>query len=131
MSIPVLVWQSRRYCNGDDEWTEWAPSSFEEVKRRAGDNCFQFQMVEVNPKTEEEKVEINDIQVYEVLHTSSVLMDTFDRHILEHVAVSHTPELKEAATKTLEAMHDFYQLVGNYSRDLAIAKEAQLPKDNK
>ena len=65
-----------------------------------------------NVEEEPPPVEITEFHLHEVLHTASIIENMFDTHIVEHVAVSQSSVLKEAAEKASQALHDFYQLVG-------------------
>jgi hypothetical protein len=49
---------------------------------------------------------------HEALHTTSVLMDSVDRHIAEHPAVLADRELYRLATRAQEALFNLYQLMG-------------------
>ncbi len=50
---------------------------------------------------------------HEALHTASLVLDMFDRHVLNHPAVEHADEqLRAQAEITLEALYDFYNLCG-------------------
>jgi hypothetical protein len=51
--------------------------------------------------------------LHEVLHTSHVLLDTWERHVDETAACEKFPDLKVAANRALIAMNDFYQLAGS------------------
>ena len=51
---------------------------------------------------------------HEVLHTASVIMDMFDRHISGHPAVEFgDEEVITAAQKAFDSLFDFYQLCGS------------------
>jgi len=43
---------------------------------------------------------------YEILHTSSVIMDMWDRHIYQHPSL--TKKEKKRAYKIISKMYDFY-----------------------
>lgn len=59
----------------------------------------------------------NDGYTHEALHTAHVLCDAWDRHISETRCASEFPDVKAAAEKAAQAMHDFYQLVGQKFSD--------------
>lgn len=54
----------------------------------------------------------NDGYTHEALHTASVLLDTWDRHICDTRCADEFPDVKEAAQKAIDAMHDAYQVIG-------------------
>jgi hypothetical protein len=54
----------------------------------------------------------DDFSKHEVLHTAYLASDFFDRHLLEHVAVVSSRELKKAAAEVSDKLADFYQLCG-------------------
>jgi len=37
-----INWQARRWCSGDQSWTDWTDISAEEYKRRKSDSSFEF-----------------------------------------------------------------------------------------
>ena len=55
----------------------------------------------------------NDAYTHEALHTTHVLMDTFDAHVIETRCADQFPDVKAAADKTHQAMFDLYQLIGS------------------
>lgn len=59
----------------------------------------------------------NDGYTHEALHTASVLLDTWDRHVLETRCAEEFPDVAEAAQKAVDAMFRVYQLIGNKFRD--------------
>jgi hypothetical protein len=54
----------------------------------------------------------NDGYTHEALHTTSVLMDTFDRHVMDTRCAEHFPDVAAAAEKAHQALFDLYQLIG-------------------
>lgn len=54
----------------------------------------------------------NDGHTHEVLHTTHVLMDTFNNHVLDTRCADEFPDVKAAAEKAHQAMFDLYQLIG-------------------
>ena len=59
------------------------------------------------------EIAANPFGRHEALHTASVVMDMFDRHLLSHPAIEYgDEELRAAAQTTFETLFDFYQLCG-------------------
>lgn len=56
--------------------------------------------------------DIDEFSIHEVIHTSHLVTDLFDRWVIQHLAVQADPELKAAAVGLGIALADFYQLVG-------------------
>lgn len=54
----------------------------------------------------------NDGYTHEALHTTHVLLDTFEGHVLETRCADEFPDVKAAAEKAHQAMFDLYQLIG-------------------
>jgi hypothetical protein len=54
----------------------------------------------------------NDGFTHEALHTTHVLLSTFDAHVLESRCAAEFPDVKAAAKKAHQAMFDLYQLIG-------------------
>lgn len=54
----------------------------------------------------------NDGYTHEALHTTHVLMSTFDDHVLQTRCADEFPDVKAAADKAHQALFDLYQLIG-------------------
>lgn len=52
---------------------------------------------------------------HEALHTTSVMLDSVDRHIADHPAVLARPELYRLAHRAQEALFNLYQELGELS----------------
>jgi hypothetical protein len=63
--------------------------------------------------------EYNDGYTHEALHTTHVLLCTFDDHVLETRCADQFPDVKAAADKAHQAMFDLYQLIGTKFEDAA------------
>lgn len=63
------------------------------------------------------KDKYNDGYTHEALHTTHVLMDTFDNHVLQTRCVEEFLDVKAAANKVHQAMFDLYQLIGMKFKD--------------
>lgn len=50
---------------------------------------------------------------HEAMHTAWVLMDTFERHVMECRTCDEFPDVAAQAEKVHQAMYDLYQLIGN------------------
>jgi hypothetical protein len=61
--------------------------------------------------------EYNDGYTHEALHTASVLMDTWDQHVIDTRCADEFPDVKKAAGKAAEAMWEVYHLIGQKFRD--------------
>lgn len=59
----------------------------------------------------------NDGYTHEALHTTYVLMDTFDDHVLQARCSKEFPDVAEAADKAHQALFDLYQLIGQKFKD--------------
>ena len=57
-------------------------------------------------------MEINDGHYHEALHTAYVLLDTWEKHVMEAPATQDDEELKAQAEKAHQTMFDFYQMAG-------------------
>lgn len=44
-----MRWEARRWCNGDDDWTNWQPCTDEQKDRWAAQGDFQFRQVSTPP----------------------------------------------------------------------------------
>lgn len=42
-----LTHEARRYCRGDDGWTNWQPCTAAEAERREADSTFQVRLRDV------------------------------------------------------------------------------------
>lgn len=49
---------------------------------------------------------------HEVLHTASIVMNLFNRELIEHPVVIHDKELNDLATEVFEALYNFYNTCG-------------------
>lgn len=54
----------------------------------------------------------NAFTIHEALHTTSLVVDLWDREIVEHPALSNKPEIKALAERACEAMAEVYQAIG-------------------
>jgi len=52
---------------------------------------------------------------HEVLHTSHLIADMFDRHIADHAFTRSQPDLSAQAEAISDALNAFYQAVGAHS----------------
>jgi hypothetical protein len=59
----------------------------------------------------------NDGYTHEALHTTHVLLCTFDDHVLETRCADEFPDVKAAADKAHQALFDLYQLIGMKFKD--------------
>ncbi len=50
---------------------------------------------------------------HEALHTTYVLMDTFETHVLESRCAEEFPDVAEAAGEAHQSLFDLYQLIGS------------------
>lgn len=57
--------------------------------------------------------EYGDGHTHEALHTVSVLIDTFERHVVETRCAEQFPDVKTLADEVAEKMADLYQLIGS------------------
>ena len=58
------------------------------------------------------KDKYNDGYSHEALHTTYVLMDTFESHVLQSRCCDEFKDVKKQATKAFDALYDLYQLIG-------------------
>lgn len=55
----------------------------------------------------------NEGYTHEALHTTHVLLCTFEQHVVETRCADEFPDIKAAAERAAEAMADLYQLIGS------------------
>lgn len=63
-------------------------------------------------ETDEEVSPYGEGYTHEAMHTTWVLMDTFEAHVMESRCAREYPEVAEAAEKVHQAMFDLYQTIG-------------------
>lgn len=56
--------------------------------------------------------EYNDGYTHEALHTTHILMETFQDHVLDTRCAEQFPDVAASAEKVHQAMYDLYQLIG-------------------
>lgn len=56
---------------------------------------------------------VGKLYYHEALHTTHVLLCTFDEHVLNSYAVDRNPDLKELAEEISTSMAKLYQAIGN------------------
>jgi len=54
----------------------------------------------------------NDGYTHEALHTTHILMEMLDTHVIDTICIEQFPDVKEAAAKAHQALFDLYQLIG-------------------
>lgn len=59
----------------------------------------------------------NDGYTHETLHTASVLIDTWDRHVAETRCCDEFPDVKALVENASAAMAAAYQLIGSKFKD--------------
>ncbi|MBO4226662.1 hypothetical protein [Bradyrhizobium neotropicale] len=69
-------------------------------------------MVEPTPIREDQEP-YNDGYTHEALHTTLVLMETFERHVMDTRCAEQFPDVAAAAEKAHHALFDLYQLIGS------------------
>ena len=62
------------------------------------------------------KPRIDAFHWHEILHTTHVLLTTFEAHVEEHRATQSDPELKKLASNVSDAMAALYQAIGSVDR---------------
>jgi hypothetical protein len=62
-------------------------------------------------------LDYNDGYTHEALHTTSVLMDTFERNVIDTRCSDEFPDIREVADKVHQAMFDLYQLIATKFKD--------------
>jgi len=65
-------------------------------------------------------------RLHEILHTASLALEFFCAHIADREDVMADDELFEASGKPLQALSDFYQLVGRISAAQSSAAQVQV-----
>ena len=61
----------------------------------------------------DEAPKYNDGYTHEALHTTFVLMETFEGHVADSACAHHYRDVAAAADKILKAMGELYQLIGS------------------
>lgn len=58
-----------------------------------------------------------DGYTHEAMHTTWVLMNTFEDHVMETRCAKEFPDVAEAARRAHRALFDLYQLIGSKWKD--------------
>lgn len=68
--------------------------------------------VKTHPRVKALKDKYNGGYTHEALHAAHMCGDLWDRHVLETRCAQEFPDVKEAAGRVSQAIHDMYQLIG-------------------
>lgn len=58
------------------------------------------------------KIKIDEFHIHEVVHTTFIMSDLWDNHILDHPLIEQNLKFRKEARKISDAIGAFYQLVG-------------------
>ena len=58
---------------------------------------------------------MGDFSKHEVLDRAFLIMDMFNKYIIEHEALESDPELKQKAEEISESLYQFYNIIGEKS----------------
>lgn len=56
--------------------------------------------------------QVYDYGTHEVLHTASVLFDSWERQIMDHARLKENPKWKKQAQKAFDEMFKLYAMIG-------------------
>jgi hypothetical protein len=66
-----------------------------------------------NEELEDAESPYNNGYTHEAMHTTWVLLNTFDKHVLDTRCAEEFPDVAEAAERAHQALFDLYQLIGS------------------